>query len=100
MVKPRKFIHARQDSGFTWVELLVIIAVLAILSDVVFRSHGRPVPYKGLAVVLWLVFTCATPALVQRVAFAYLLGVLVTAALLGYCMYHGAWIEFDGLPQA
>lgn len=79
--------HRRQEA-FTLIEFLVIVAVLVILFEFLFRSEARPVPRIGLALGLWFLLTCTLPAFVRRWLFAYLFGVAVTAGLLSYCMYY------------
>src|SRR5947208_3597888 len=88
MAEVRHIVSVRRSGGFTLIELLVLVAVLAILAEFLFRTHARPVPYLEVAVGIWLVLTCALPALVRRWLFAYLLGVVATAGLLSYCMLY------------
>ena len=58
------------------------------------------VPWIGLALALWVIFVMTSAALVRRTIFAFLLGVLFTAAVVGYCMYYQGLVEMGGILHA
>ena len=95
MAKLRNNVPGRREGAFTLIELLVAVAILAIIFEFLFRAEARPVPHLQFAVGLWLLLTCTLPALVGRLLFAYLIGVVATAGLLSYCMYYRGF-ELDG----
>jgi hypothetical protein len=58
------------------------------------------VPFIGVALGLWLVFVTVSAAVVRRALFAFLLGVLFTAAFVGYCMCYQGPVEMGGIVHA
>jgi hypothetical protein len=58
------------------------------------------VPNAWVSLGLWLVLVVFCAAIVRRALFAFLLGVLVTAAWVGYCMYYQGLLEMGGILHA
>jgi prepilin signal peptidase PulO-like enzyme (type II secretory pathway) len=58
------------------------------------------VPYTGLAIVAWIVLSITSAVLARRLVVAFLLGLLCSAAFVGYCMYYQGPVEGGGIPQA
>lgn len=58
------------------------------------------VPFVGVALGLWLVLVAASAAVVRRGVFAFVLGVLFTAAFVGYCAHYQGIPEMGGIIHA
>jgi prepilin signal peptidase PulO-like enzyme (type II secretory pathway) len=58
------------------------------------------VPYTGLAVAAWIILSIISAVLARRLVVAFLLGLLCSAAFVGYCMYYQGPVEGVGIPQA
>ena len=57
-------------------------------------------PYVGLAIGLWIVLVATSAAIVRRALFAFVFGVLFTAAFVGYCAYYQGIPEMGGIIHA
>jgi hypothetical protein len=57
-------------------------------------------PYEGLAITGWVVLSLVSAMLARRPVVAFLLGLLVSAGFVGYCMYYQGFVEGAGIPQA
>ena len=53
-----------------------------------------------IAFYLWIVLVVFSAAVVRRVLFAFLLGILFTAAFVGCCMYYQGPVEMGGIIHA
>lgn len=95
MVSLDLMISDRRASAFTIFELLVVVGALVVLAGFLFAADVPDVPHLGLAIGIWLLLTCALPALARRPLLAYFLGFVATAGLVSYCMYYRGF-EFDG----
>jgi hypothetical protein len=58
------------------------------------------VPYVGLALGLWIVLIAVSAVIVRRALFAFALGVLFTAAFVGYCAHYQGIPEMGGIIHA
>jgi len=58
------------------------------------------VPYIGLATGAWIVLSIGAAFFARHLVVAFLLGLLFSAAFVGYCMYYQGLAEGAGIPQA
>ncbi len=58
------------------------------------------VPHEGLAIAAWAVLGLLSALLVRRAIVAFLLGLLSSAAFIGYCTYYQGPLEGLGIAHA
>ena len=58
------------------------------------------VPHIEMVIAAWIVLSLASAIFARRLVVAFLLGLLFSAAYVGYCMYYGGPAEGGGIPQA